>query len=168
MGPAGCHLESSTFIGWQRLNLTREPINVPVMLLEELLSPCLAQRANMGTTGALCLLSRPQERGVSLKIRLVDTQPHNPRKRLGFPAGNGSLRASSARGGGGGSQACWAEWLHVARGPRALEMTAQLLQTPGRVMGRVRAGSPSSSISQFSQRGQGSPGQCSQFQKCPC
>lgn len=60
------------FAGWQRINLTRGPINMSALLPRELLSPCLSKRANMGATGVLCLLSRPPATGVSLKIRLVD------------------------------------------------------------------------------------------------
>lgn len=59
VGPAGCHLEHSMFIGWQRINLTRESINMSAILPRELLNPCLSRRANMEATDALCLLSRP-------------------------------------------------------------------------------------------------------------
>lgn len=63
VGPAGCHLEPSMFIGWQRIDLTRESINMSAALLRELLSPCLSRRANTGATDALCLLSRPPGAG---------------------------------------------------------------------------------------------------------
>lgn len=32
VGPAGCHLEPSMFIGWQRINPTRESINMSAIL----------------------------------------------------------------------------------------------------------------------------------------
>lgn len=63
VGPAGCLLEPSMFIGWRRINLTRESINMSAMLPRELLSPCLSKNANMGATDTLFAEQAPRSRG---------------------------------------------------------------------------------------------------------
>lgn len=92
--PAGCHLEPSMFIGWQRLNLTRESINMSAILHRELFNPCLSKRTNMEATDALCLLSRPPgARGIfkDQACRYV-----TPGRRLDSPFENVRLQAKQS------------------------------------------------------------------------
>lgn len=94
VGPAGCHLEPSMFIGWQRINPTRESINMSAILHRELLNPCLSKRTNMEATDALCLLSRPPgARGIfkDQACRYI-----TPGRRLDSPFENARLQAKQS------------------------------------------------------------------------
>lgn len=94
VGPAGCRLEPSMFIGWQRINLTRESINMSAILHRELLNPCLSKRTNMEATDAPCLLSRPPgARGIfkDQACRYITRG-----RRLGSPFENARLQAKQS------------------------------------------------------------------------
>lgn len=104
VGPAGCHLEPSMFVGWLRINLTRGSINMSATLPSRLLSPCLSKRANAGPTDALCFAEQaPRSRG---SLHTSGLSICNPRKRSGFPFERGRLQASGVQGVGGRAQAC--------------------------------------------------------------
>lgn len=118
VGPAGCHLEPSMFTGWQRIKLTRGPINMSATLPRELLSPGLSKRANTGATGVLRLPSRSPGTGGIFKDQ--SCQYITGGRDWAFPFENGSLQAKQSLGRGGGSQVCWVLWLNLrsdSRGP---------------------------------------------------
>lgn len=165
-GPAGCHLEPSMFIGWQRINLTRESINMSAILHRELLNPCLSKRTNMEATDALCLLSRPPgARGIfkDQACRYITRGGD-----WALPLKMQGCRPSRTPGGKGRSQARWVLWLNS----QAEEHTAfwddvKVHSDNGRMMGRVSSGSPWLSTRRLSPQCQDSCGETADSQGAP-
>lgn len=108
-----CWVPFRTFyIHWlaERINLTRESINMSAILPRELLNPCLSKRTNMEATDALCLLSRPPgARGIfkDQACRYITRGGD-----WALPLKMQDCRPSRAPGGKGRSQACWVLWLN--------------------------------------------------------
>lgn len=130
VGPAECHFESPTLIGWQRVNLKTEPINTSAVLPRELLSARLSRRANMGAPGALCLLGCLSRSALSV---------HNPRKRRGCPFEKGSL-VKQGLGVERGSRARRVRGFSTVRLTRASERMSKLPSPRDQVGGWERSG----------------------------